>query len=61
MVESFDESAGLGWIRADGGDRHLFHCTQITDGSRRIEVGVAVTFETRERFGQIEATGIERA
>lgn len=60
VVESFDEPAGLGWILGADGERILFHCTQIADGSRSIEAGVAVRFETMMRFGHHEATRIER-
>ena len=45
-VTEFDEPRGLGTIESEG--RTLpFHCTQITDGTRTIEVGAAVTFEVR--------------
>ena len=44
MVASFDADAGLGTVTRDDGDSYGFHCTQIADGSRVIEVGTAVTF-----------------
>jgi cold shock CspA family protein len=45
-VTEFDEGRGLGTIESEG--RTLpFHCTQITDGTRTIEVGTAVSFEVR--------------
>jgi cold shock CspA family protein len=45
-VSEFDEQRGWGTIESEG--RSLpFHCTQITDGTRTIEVGTAVTFEVR--------------
>jgi cold shock CspA family protein len=45
-VSEFDEQRGWGTIEAEG--RSLpFHCTQITDGTRTIAVGTAVTFEVR--------------
>jgi cold shock CspA family protein len=43
-VDQFDEAAGLGAVATTDGDRFLFHCTAITDGSRSIEVGTAVAF-----------------
>ena len=45
-VVAFDEHVGLGQVEAAaGGRRYRFHCTQIAGGSRRIEVGVRVSFE----------------
>lgn len=41
----FDEQAGYGHVRADGGTDFFFHCTAIADGSRTIPVGAAVTFD----------------
>jgi cold shock CspA family protein len=43
-VESFDPDAGLGELRAVDGQLYLFHCTEIADGSRLIDVGAAVEF-----------------
>ncbi len=43
-VERYDYDAGLGEVVADGGGRWRFHCTQIADGSRRIEAGRRVVF-----------------
>ncbi len=45
-VTGFDESRGRGEITAADGTRYEFHATRIADGSRRIAVGVAVTFVT---------------
>ena len=42
-VASFDDAAGWGTLRTDAGDEVFFHCTQIADGTRTIEVGAAVT------------------
>ncbi len=44
-VDSFDAEVGLGHVVDDGGERWLFHCTAITDGSRTIDVGTEVRFE----------------
>lgn len=45
-VTAFDEQGGWGTIDASG--RTLpFHCTQIGDGTRAIEVGTQVSFEVR--------------
>lgn len=43
-VVAFDAEVGLGEVDTDGGERFGFHCTAITDGSRRIDVGTRVTF-----------------
>ncbi len=45
-VTEFDEARGWGTIESDEG-AHPFHCTQITDGTRTIEVGTRVRFEIR--------------
>lgn len=43
-VDSFDYEIGLGEVRSEDGRLYPFHCTQISDGSRRIEVGTEVDF-----------------
>jgi cold shock CspA family protein len=43
-VATFDDHAGLGTVRGGDGRSWPFHCTAITDGTRTIEVGTAVTF-----------------
>jgi CspA family cold shock protein len=58
-VVVFDGHAGLGEIVADDGSRYPFHCTQIADGTRRVEVGIAVEFEIGPGLpGRWEATAI---
>ena len=58
VVEDFDAVVGLGLIRA-GADTFAFHCTQIADGTRAIEVGTPVRFSLRPaRLGRWEAVGI---
>lgn len=47
VVTQFDEHAGLGEI-SSGDENYSFHCVNIADGSRTIEVGAAVSFETYE-------------
>jgi cold shock CspA family protein len=46
IVVAFDEQVGLGTIRAErtpGRSLDLpFHCTQVVDGSRAIDVGTRV-------------------
>ena len=58
-VVAFDEHVGLGEIEADVGRRYPFHCTRIADGTRTIDVGAAVTFETIPgHLGRWEATAV---
>jgi len=55
-VTEFDDVKGLGTVTGDDGREWFFHCTQIADGSRTIEVGTAVTFEVVPgHLGQWEA------
>lgn len=62
MVVEFDEAVGLGTLETDGGDRYLFHCTQIAGGSRTIDVGAAVAFTVvAARRGTWEAAGVTPA
>lgn len=58
-VESYDSHEGLGWIVADG-ERYLFHCAELLDGTREVEAGAAVRFGVAHRFGHIEAAEIEK-
>lgn len=60
-VESFDEAAGLGTVRATDGSTYPFHCTQLADGTRTIPTGVDVFFDVMPgRAGRWEATAIQR-
>lgn len=43
-VIDYDAHVGLGTVRSIDGDEHLFHCTQIVDGSRQIAVGTRVSY-----------------
>jgi CspA family cold shock protein len=55
-VAEFDDARGLGTIES-GGRTYPFHCTQISDGSRTIAVGTAVTFVVSPGgLGRWEAT-----
>lgn len=59
-VAAFDEHRGRGEIESDG-DRYPFHCTEIADGSRHIDVGAAVEFDVVPGpLGRWEAAAIER-
>lgn len=43
LIESFDVERGDGVFVDDGGVRFYFHCVNIGDGSRSIDVGVRAT------------------
>ena len=61
-VAEFDEHRGIGTITADDGTNYSFHCTQIADGTRTIDVNAPVDFEVRPgHLGQWEATAIEKS
>ena len=60
MVQDFDEGVGLGAVRGDDARAYPFHCTQIADGSRTIDVGAAVEFEVvAGHLGRWEAAAIQ--
>jgi cold shock CspA family protein len=61
LVEAFDRDVGLGTVR-EGATAYPFHCTQISDGSRNIATGTAVTFVVvAGRGGRWEAGAITPA
>ncbi len=49
-VSEFDEQRGWGTVES-GGRSYRFHCTQITDGTRTIEVATQVSFEVAAGVG----------
>ena len=61
-VIEFDEYVGLGEVEGADGLRYLFHCVEIADGTRTIEVGTAVEFTVVPgHLGRWEAAAIEPA
>lgn len=59
IVEDFDSDGGLGSLRTVGGAEYAFHCTAVSDGSRRIAVGTRVAFSIGPiGLGVWEATSI---
>jgi cold shock CspA family protein len=59
VVETFDEEVGLGTVVRLDGVPYPFHCTQIADGSRTINVGVTVEFDVMAGHrGQWEAAAL---
>jgi cold shock CspA family protein len=57
-VIAFDEHVGLGEVRSDDGKVYLFHCVEIADGSRTIDVGTRVTFRSVAKLGRYEAADV---
>lgn len=60
-VTSFDAHVGLGQITSSDGAMVMFHCAEIADGSRAIDVGTAVNFELLTKFSRNEASAIRPA
>jgi len=59
-VTAFDAHRGLGTVVDEAGSELPFHCTAITDGSRRIEVGARVSFVVVPgHLGRMEARDLE--
>lgn len=60
VVAWFDETRGLGAIRASNGAELPFHCTAIANGARTIPVGERVRYlVVPAALGGWEATHIE--
>ena len=60
-VADFDEHVGLGTLRAEDGRELQFHCTQLVDGTRTIDVGARVRFEVVPgHAGKWEAARVEK-
>jgi CspA family cold shock protein len=60
-VVEFDAASGLGVVQAADGRRFPFHCIEIADGTRRIEVGTAVSFGLLAKLGSYEAARLQPA
>ena len=61
-VVEFDEHVGTGTVEGEDGTRLFFHCVAIADGSRRIDVGAAVTYDVAAgHLGRYEARKLQRA
>ncbi|MFV0307680.1 MAG: hypothetical protein ACK5OX_08050 [Desertimonas sp.] len=54
-VTQFDDYVGLGEVTDVDGTVFVFHCVEIADGSRTIDVGIDVDFDVRVKFGNAEA------
>lgn len=60
-VTSFDDYVALGEITDTQGRTWPFHCVSIADGTRTIEIGAHVQFETAWRVARVEAVDIRPA
>ena len=59
VVSAFDEARGLGSVADDAGGVWPFHCTQIADGTRAIEIGTRVAYEVvAGHIGRMEAARV---
>ena len=58
VVTSFSDRVGLGTVAAAVGGAFDFHCIEIADGTRTIDVGAKVTFTLLARFGTWQAGSI---
>lgn len=58
VVIAFDAHVGLGSIRTDEGQDVMFHCAEILDGTRMIEVGRRVRYRLGHKFDRPEAFDI---
>ncbi len=54
-IRSSAHDTGLGTVHASDGLDYLFHCVEIADGTRTIEVGAAVEFTRLAKLGAYEA------
>ena len=54
-VVDFDEHVGLGHVVDDGGTTLLFHCVEIADGTRSIDIETRVSFSRLAKLGTYEA------
>lgn len=60
VVAAFDATVGLGEVELADGRRFAFHCVEIADGTRTIEVGTQVAFELAPKLGRFEAVRLHR-
>jgi len=60
-VVAFDAAVGLGEVERADGQRFQFHCVELADGTRSIEVSTPVIFDLLCKLGRYEASSITRA
>ena len=59
-VAEFDADAGLGLVIAGDGKTYRFHCAEIADGTRMIDVGASVDFDILPKLGGYEARCVRK-
>ena len=60
-VTAFDAHVGLGEITLTQGEVVMFHCAEIADGTRQINLGSEVECELITKFSRAEASAIRPA
>lgn len=61
VVSAFDDARGLGTVTDLADATWPFHCTQIADGTRSIEVGRRVAFDVAAgHLGRMEAVRVTK-
>ena len=60
-VTAFDAHVGLGDIAIADGTVVMFHCAEIADGSRQIDIGSEVECDIVMKFSRAEASAIRPA
>ena len=60
-VTAFDADVGLGDITMTDGTIVMFHCAEIADGSRQIDIGSEVECDIVMKFSRAEASAIRPA
>ena len=60
-VSAFDPDKGLGSVAGDDGREYAFHCIEIADGTRAIDVGQTVRFQPLPKFGRVQAGRISKS
>ena len=60
-VTAFNAHIGLGDITMTDGSVVMFHCAEIADGTRKIEIGTEVECDVVMKFSRAEARAIRPA
>jgi cold shock CspA family protein len=61
VIESFDDARGDGTLRSDEHGVFYFHCVEILDGTRNVDVGARVRARrVVGRLGRDEAGRIQK-
>ena len=60
-VSAFDAAAGLGVVTGVDGTEYPFHCVEIADGTRVIDVGAEVEFDVLRKLGRVESSRLRPA